>query len=268
MAFLLCHAFSNNQFFITDSQHNVTLVGGSSNCSGRVEIMCDEGWGALCGDSWDLTEANVVCRQLGCGFALSSQGGSAYSQAKGIIWQNDVKCKGSESSLSDCLSMEPTQKECDRKGIAHVICSGPDLLLSSRSSPLAGQARTSISIPGIICLALAVLLICDVIALLVVMQRKYQRKGRYTGGSSLGLYQGIYEEIADIPPVKKTSEKHGSVISASVGSVNRIEYYTSHGFGDNNLGSDDLEVNANRSLGVYVFTFSQFIFVLDSPSAV
>ncbi|XP_060677690.1 deleted in malignant brain tumors 1 protein-like [Hemiscyllium ocellatum] len=193
-----------------DSQHSVSLVGGSSNCAGRVEIMCDEGWGALCGDSWDITEANVVCRQLGCGFALSSQGGSAYSQAKGIIWQNDVKCKGSESSLSDCLSLELKQKECDHKGIAHVICSGPDLLLPSRSTPLAGQARASISIPGIICLALAVLLICDVIALLVVMQRKYQRKGRYTGGSSLGLYQGIYEEIADIPPVKKTSEKHGS----------------------------------------------------------
>ncbi|GCC16704.1 hypothetical protein chiPu_0021424, partial [Chiloscyllium punctatum] len=33
--------------------------------------------------------------------------------------------------------------------------------------------------------------------------------GRYTGDSSLGLYQGIYEEIADIPPVKKTSGKHG-----------------------------------------------------------
>ncbi|XP_060677683.1 deleted in malignant brain tumors 1 protein-like [Hemiscyllium ocellatum] len=114
------------------------LVGGSSNCSGRVEILCDKGWGTLCGDSWDTTDANVVCRQLGCGFAVSARGGPTVSQGKGVTWQNDVKCKGSESSLYDCLSQEPMQSECSHKEIANVICSGPDLLMTSPSPPPAG----------------------------------------------------------------------------------------------------------------------------------
>ncbi|XP_072410632.1 scavenger receptor cysteine-rich domain-containing protein DMBT1-like [Chiloscyllium punctatum] len=107
----------------SDSQHSVSLVGGSSNCSGRVEILCGKGWGALCGDSWDTTDANVVCRQLGCGFAVSARGGPTVSQVKGVTWQNDVKCKGSESSLYDCLSMKSMQSECNHKEIASVICS-------------------------------------------------------------------------------------------------------------------------------------------------
>ncbi|XP_048475014.1 scavenger receptor cysteine-rich type 1 protein M130-like [Rhincodon typus] len=106
-----------------DSQHSVRLDGGSSNCSGRVEIMCDVRWGTLCGDSWDITDANVVCRQLRCGFAVSAQGGPAVSQGKGVIWQNDVKCKGSESYLSDCLSPALAQRECNPKEFASVICS-------------------------------------------------------------------------------------------------------------------------------------------------
>ncbi|XP_060677685.1 deleted in malignant brain tumors 1 protein-like [Hemiscyllium ocellatum] len=109
----------------SDSQHSVSLVGGSSNCSGRVEILCDKGWGTLCGDSWDTTDANVVCRQLGCGFAVSARGGPTVSQGKGVTWQNDVKCKGSESNLYDCLSQEPMQSECNHKEIASVICSVP-----------------------------------------------------------------------------------------------------------------------------------------------
>ena len=44
------------------------LVGGSSQYEGRVEVCIANQWGTVCSNSWDSTDATVVCKQLGYAF--------------------------------------------------------------------------------------------------------------------------------------------------------------------------------------------------------
>ena len=82
---------------------DLRLVGGQNPHQGRVEVNYRGSWGTVCHGGWDLADADVVCRQLGFAGAVSVQNGAYFGEGTGPIWLDDVRCNGSEHSLSHCL---------------------------------------------------------------------------------------------------------------------------------------------------------------------
>ncbi|NXA42489.1 C163A protein, partial [Eudromia elegans] len=84
-----------------ESRH-VRLESGPGRCAGRVELYVQGAWRRVCEDHWDLRDAAVVCRQLGCGRALAAPRSAHYGRGSGPVWLGAGGCLGSEATLWDC----------------------------------------------------------------------------------------------------------------------------------------------------------------------
>eukprot|EP00069_Balaena_mysticetus_P000389 bmy_14529T0 len=109
-------------FSISVMDAALRLGDGSHRCEGRVEVLYNGTWRTVCDDSWDVTDARVVCRQLGCGEALSAPAQSYFGGGSGHIMLDDVQRTGNEARLWQCTHNGCFSHSCRHP--AGVVCSG------------------------------------------------------------------------------------------------------------------------------------------------
>ncbi|XP_037396073.1 scavenger receptor cysteine-rich type 1 protein M130-like isoform X2 [Pygocentrus nattereri] len=121
------------------------LMRGNGSCSGRLEVYHNSKWGSICDELWDIRDAQVVCRQLGCGPALSADGRAVFGAGEGPIWLNRVKCRGNEIHLWDCPHSLKNHTDCSHRQHAGVTCE--DKSMPSTTTPIITTTTTTVRQP-------------------------------------------------------------------------------------------------------------------------
>ena len=124
-------------------------MNGSNQYEGRVEVCINDQWGTVCDDSWDNTDAIVVCKQLGygskhfhkydCGLIIFTWcdlvyvGGRPYTHGhfgagSGPIFLDDVQCTSTSSQLLECPSRPILSHNCLHSADAGVGCEGTTVI--------------------------------------------------------------------------------------------------------------------------------------------
>ena len=78
----------------------VRLVDGPTNNEGKVEVYFYNQWIRVCGDRWNITDAEVVCRELSFGRPTLGFYGSGSDQR----CLGNVNCVGTELTIAQCTS--------------------------------------------------------------------------------------------------------------------------------------------------------------------
>ena len=89
-----------------------------------MEVYHNGQWGTVCGNNWEKTDAEVVCRELGFPRAATAHGSAYFGRGTGPIWLDAVDCHGNEPNLNSCLSNHGGTHDCDHSEDAGVVCLG------------------------------------------------------------------------------------------------------------------------------------------------
>ena len=92
-------------------------MGGNGTHEGNVYL---DGM-PICGYSWDIKDAWIVCKQLGFASVVEFTTNSQFGRVNDLFRMRNVNCLGTERLLANC----PHTKDgyCSSSRIAGVICS-------------------------------------------------------------------------------------------------------------------------------------------------
>ena len=102
----------------------IRLVNGATQFEGRLEVLYAGYWGTVCNDFFNLTAANVLCRQLGFPGALRVADDQEFGMGRNQIWLDDIQCTGNESSILQCSNNGYGVHNCQHAKDVGVACIG------------------------------------------------------------------------------------------------------------------------------------------------
>ncbi|CAM4475433.1 unnamed protein product [Lepidochelys kempii] len=241
------------------------LADGGSPCAGRVEVKHQDQWGTVCDFDWDMEDAEVVCKQLGCGAAVSAPGWAHFGEGSGPTWLYEVDCGGDKSALWDCSHKGWGVTTCSHSVDTGVVCSGcvSGLALAAAHLHFPPTDSGRVTVPVVICIILGVLL-CLVLVILGAQVRSARAQHRGSRRPLDPFPEAVYEEI-DYNLMREKQEMFSrsvpqfccsycdeflvlvSPVSYSDDSVTKLQYYTGDSEGENDPGSEQEEASPGGS---------------------
>ncbi|XP_062274515.1 scavenger receptor cysteine-rich type 1 protein M130-like [Scomber scombrus] len=134
-----CVKSSDSSSYIVEltCSDSVRLVNGTSLCSGRLEVKSEQSWSSVCEADFDQQDAEVVCRELGCGAPLVFQE-ALYGEVEAPMWTKEFQCGGHESALLDCRRSDSARRTCSPGKAVGLTCSSEPVRLVGGASRCEG----------------------------------------------------------------------------------------------------------------------------------
>ncbi|XP_028407314.1 deleted in malignant brain tumors 1 protein-like [Dendronephthya gigantea] len=122
----------------------------SVNGTGRVEVLYHGYWGTICDYGWRMSDAIVVCRQLGYADVVRTLERYQVPSGSGQIWLSYVACTGEEKNISDCSHNGWGDHYCSHYKDVGVACSSTDFQATPVSvrlqGPLSGRGTGRVEV--------------------------------------------------------------------------------------------------------------------------
>ncbi|XP_071492444.1 uncharacterized protein [Diadema antillarum] len=141
---LMVFVFCFKEVF-SQSDGDLTLIGGIHSDEGRLEIYHNWRWRTVCSDYFFVTDAKVACRQLGLPYDKAEvvRDSTVFGQGFGPMWVITAPlCGGDENRLTDCVGQ--SFLSCDWSNDVGIRCPRVEVRLRDGQSAHSGRLEVFI----------------------------------------------------------------------------------------------------------------------------